>query len=44
MIRRLRIWRAQRKLEKLLAKRLQSYEHRRYLERRQAALRGMGRA
>lgn len=39
-----RFHRAARKLEKLVAKRRATYEHRRYLERRQAALKGLGRA
>lgn len=40
MIRRLRIYLACRKLERLLAKRRASFEHQDYLRRRAAALRG----
>jgi hypothetical protein len=44
MIRALRIWAARRKLEKLLRQRRSSFEHQSYIRRREAALKGLGRA
>jgi hypothetical protein len=44
MIRYARQWLAVRRLNKLIAKQRNSYECRRYRERRYAALKGLGRA
>jgi hypothetical protein len=44
MIRYLRQYLACRRLQKLVDARRKSYEHRRFVERRQAALRGLGKA
>jgi hypothetical protein len=44
LIQRIRIWSARRKLEKLLRQRRSSFEHQSYIRRREAALKGLGRA
>ena len=44
MIRLLRQWAAQRRLQRIVEQTRNSYETRRYRERRAAALKGMGRA
>jgi hypothetical protein len=44
MIRYLKQWIACRRLQRLVDTRRKSYEHRRFVERRQAALRGLGKA
>jgi hypothetical protein len=44
MIRYLKIWLAHRRLQKLVERQRDSYECRRYRERRAAALKGLGRA